>query len=83
MESCYGCGIRTKDRHPWVAVMQDVESEPSKVSGVSNNGFMAVSVCPKCHKEPENRTVTIKGTFFAREAMPSAVRLAGSAGVSL
>lgn len=74
MEACFGCGVRAAS-HPVVAIMKRdetiaaVATDPAKI-------WMAVPACAKCHAEPKNRTVVIKGAFFLRQDAEVALRLA-------
>ena len=76
MENCFGCGIRSATGHPMVAVMKYDESEPTRVMNDPAKLWMAVPVCTACHENPPYRTVTIKGTFFAKGDAEVALRLA-------
>jgi hypothetical protein len=76
MESCFGCGIRSEAGHPVVAIMKYDENEPTKVEADPAKLWLAVPVCTKCHVDPAHRTVTIKGTFFAKTDATVALRLA-------
>jgi len=82
MENCYGCGIRAEE-HPIVAVMKFDADEPTQVQTDPAKLWMAVPVCKECHEKPEHRTVTIKGTYFARQDAKVALRLADIGNVSM
>jgi hypothetical protein len=76
MEQCYGCGIAAKDAHPMVAVGKF--DAVAAVVPADPRGFNGVSICTACWQDPDHRMLhpVIKGTFFRREDVHAAIRLA-------
>jgi hypothetical protein len=70
MEACVGCGAEA-EKHPIAAVVRD---EPQ---------WKSVPVCDPCWRDPAHRKAPIKGHFFLRTDAGVAVRLAGSANLSM
>jgi len=63
-----------------VVVMNRDHVEGSEAEGQepSPRGFVTVPMCGVCYNDPENRTRTVKGSFFVRSDAAAAKGLAGT-----
>lgn len=79
-ESCAGCGSEPAEgqTHPMVAVLNVADLAPDREPLGKEDPWVAVPVCKPCHVEPSRQSPKIKGHFYERGAMRTALRLAGS-----